>query len=188
MKTEKLTTLLDDALIALVLDGNTKAWDVLINRYSDKLHAIICKKIRQSDDAKDLYQDAVIKAYGLIVNGNYSHQGKFPNWISIITSNMIIDFLRKQTTRKKMLVSNPEMVMTFKISDTDYDPQDPRLIAEEKLIVAIEMLPVEQQKTIQDFYFNDLFANEIAANDSVPLNTVLSRLSYARIKLRKLLD
>lgn len=188
MKKQILTTLTDDDLVQLLVSGNIKAWDMLMIRHTDMLYRIVYTKIKQQHVSQDLHQDALIKIYELVIAGKYSSQQKFKHWISRITRNLVIDYLRKQKSTKKLFVSNSDTAVIFKMSDSDYDPKDPALVVEEKLLLAITMLPMEQQEAIHDFYFKDLLVREIVARDTVSFNTVTSRLRYARIRLRKLLD
>ena len=52
----------DDALIALYVDGNDKAFDIVLERYQQRLFSYIYFLVKDQEIAEDIFQDTFIKA------------------------------------------------------------------------------------------------------------------------------
>jgi RNA polymerase sigma factor (sigma-70 family) len=86
----------DDELAALATDGDGRAFDVLCERYRDRLHGYCFQLLGDRDAAEDAVQDAVVRAWqGL---GRRSRRTGFRDWLFAITRNVAID----ATTRRQV--------------------------------------------------------------------------------------
>ena len=87
-----LHLLADHELISLYLSGKESAFETLLNRHKDRVYRYIVSKVRDSDLANDIFQDAFMKVVFTLKNGNYNEEGKFLPWIMRISHNLIIDY------------------------------------------------------------------------------------------------
>ena len=67
---DKLKQMADDALVTLYLEGNSSAFDVLLNRHKDRLFNYIFFIVRSKEVAEDIFQETFVKA---IVTDNKSY-------------------------------------------------------------------------------------------------------------------
>ena len=94
----------DRALVAMVVEGDSLAFDTLFTRHRDMIYAMLLKYAGNCDDVDDLMQEAFMKAY--IKIGLYDPKYDFGAWIYTIARNTFVDFER---TRKSIAL-NPENI------------------------------------------------------------------------------
>ena len=92
---ENLRKMTDEALVALYSEGNNQAFDVLLERYKNKLYSYIYFIVRNEALAEDIFQETFVKAIVTIQQGRYTENGKFPAWLTRIAHNLVIDFFRQ---------------------------------------------------------------------------------------------
>ena len=90
------TNAADETLVALYAQGNNEAFDILLNRYKDRLYAYIYYTVRNEELAEDIFQETFTKAIVTIQQGRYNENGKFPAWLTRIAHNLIIDCFRQE--------------------------------------------------------------------------------------------
>jgi RNA polymerase sigma-70 factor (ECF subfamily) len=82
----------DEELVQRVQNGDGSAFDTLVERYQDSAFRIAQGMVRNQDDAKDLSQEAFVKAYEGI--GRFKKKAAFFTWFSRILINLCIDHQR----------------------------------------------------------------------------------------------
>ena len=89
-----LNMMSDDMLVALYLEGNNKAFDILLNSHKDRLYSYIYFIVRSRDVAEDIFQETFVKAIVTLQQGKYNSDGKFSAWLTRIALNLVIDQFR----------------------------------------------------------------------------------------------
>ena len=56
------TNAADETLVALYAQGNNEAFDILLNRYKDRLYTYIYYTVRNEELAEDIFQETFTKA------------------------------------------------------------------------------------------------------------------------------
>src|SRR3989344_6386362 len=84
----------DEQLVSLAKAGDTGSFGKLVERYKEKAVRIAFSYTRNFDDAKDVAQEAFIKAYGSL--SRFDGRSKFYTWLFRILVNQSIDFTRKR--------------------------------------------------------------------------------------------
>jgi RNA polymerase sigma-70 factor (ECF subfamily) len=147
---------------------------------------------RQHDDAEDLVQDTVLKAYRFF--HRFERGTNFKAWLLRVMTNLYINRYRqaqKQGERVEL-----EDVEEFSIYATLYDqagcshPADPCALVlarldEEMIRSAIDALPAEFRVVVTLSDLGELSYEEIAAALQVPIGTVKSRLYRGRRQVQK---
>ena len=85
----------DSVLVRDYIDGNEKAFEVLVMRHKDKIHRYILLKVKDRLLAEDIFQETFIKVIRTIKLGSYNEDGKFLPWVMRIAHNLVIDHFRK---------------------------------------------------------------------------------------------
>ena len=188
-----LQPLADQELINLYLSGNELAFAELLKRHKDRVFRYINSKVRDSDLANDLFQDAFMKVITTMKGGHYNEEGKFLPWIMRISHNLIIDHFRK--TNKVRFLSesrtlNEEFTIFHKLStdEKNYVEERCETELESQLLGLLDHLPAMQREIVQMRIFQDLSFKEIAEMEDISINTALGRMRYALINMRKLID
>ena len=187
---ENLQKMTDDVLVALYSKGNNQAFDILLERYKDKLYSYIYFSVRNDELAEDIFQETFVKAIVTIQQGRYTENGKFSAWLTRIAHNLIIDLFRQE--KNENVVSNDEtevdLFNNIKLSD---DTIETKLVNEQVLRDVrrlVDVLPENQREVVYMRFYQDLSFKEISEITGVSINTALGRMRYALLNLRRLAE
>ena len=72
----------DEKLALRYIDGDNKAFDVLLARNQSKLFSYIMFVVRDEEIANDIFQDTFLKVITKLQEGKYTDSGKFYYWIN----------------------------------------------------------------------------------------------------------
>jgi len=184
-----LKTAEDRELIVSYLEGNQKAFEVLLNRHRDRIYTSIYLFVKDSDLAQDIFQDVFIKIVKTLRSGKYNHEGKFLQWALRISYNMCVDNFRKSKRRTK--VSTTESFDIFDVLESGEDTMETTMIKSQlhqEVRKLVDELPAEQREVVILRHYADMSFKEISQLTRVSINTALGRMRYALINLRKLAD
>jgi RNA polymerase sigma-70 factor, ECF subfamily len=165
-------------LIACSLAGDQNAFAILVHRYQRLIISIVYRMTGQPQLAEDLAQEAFIKAW---VNlPRFRGDSSFRSWLGRIATNLTIDHLRR---------SKPEVELMDHWSTREDSPQASALQAELRQQVrdAVLELPIQSRAALVLREYEGLSYKEIAEMLDIPMGTVMSRLNYARTRLRDML-
>lgn len=183
----------DSVLVKNYIDGNEKAFEILVMRHKDKIHRYIYLKVKDQLLAEDIFQETFIKVIRTIKVGTYNEDGKFLPWVMRIAHNLVIDHFRK-TNKVRMISETSSKNEEFNIFSTlaleDLNIQDQITLDELKsqMVNLIDHLPDSQREILKQRIFQDMSFKEIADLEDISINTALGRMRYALINLRKLID
>jgi RNA polymerase sigma-70 factor (ECF subfamily) len=86
---------IDDAtLIRRVLAGDVDAYAGVVRRYQDRLYWVAYKLLGDHDDARDVAQEAFIRAYRRL--DRFDLERRFYTWIYRIAYNLSVDRMRER--------------------------------------------------------------------------------------------
>ncbi|MDO1585150.1 sigma-70 family RNA polymerase sigma factor [Rhizobium oryzicola] len=132
--------------------------------------------VRNPDDAEDLVHDALVKAYER--HGTFRSGGNLRNWLLSIVHNTHIDRLRRRRSTELRHQAAADLAETTQHADPD---QPIRL---RQLRDAFFALPDEQRDALHLVAIEGLSYQEAADALSIPVGTLMSRISRARARLR----
>ena len=176
----------DEQLVDDFKNGDEKAFVTIINRYKTRLTRLAWSVVRNEDDAMDIVQDSFIKVYRKL--HSFRGASKLYTWLYRIVMNHAIDYVRKRPNAT--IIPVDEMLREPPEKDKSNRP-DYHLLNEElhqKIFEAVDKLPEKQKRVVLLREVEDLSYNEIADVLGCSVGTVMSRLFYAREKLRTLLE
>ena len=84
----------DEELVALCQKGQRECFDVLVRRYMEKAFHVAFNFTRDTEIAKDLSQDAFVRAYANIKQ--FDGRSTFYTWFYRIVVNLCLDHARRQ--------------------------------------------------------------------------------------------
>ena len=187
---KKQTNATDETLVALYAQGNNEAFDILLNRYKDRLYAYIYYTVRNEELAEDIFQETFTKAIVNIQQGRYNENGKFPAWLTRIAHNLIIDCFRQE--KQENLVSCDEeernLLNNIRLSEGTVESEivNHQILSDVRRL--IKHLPDEQREVVHMRFYQDLSFKEIAEMTGVRINTSLGRMRYAILNLRRMAE
>ena len=179
----------DKELINLYLQGNQKAFEVLLTRHKEKIYTSIYLFVKDHELAEDIFQEVFIKIIDTLRKGKYNHEGKFLQWAMRISYNLCVDYFRRSKRRTK--VSPSETFDIFDVLEVQDDNMETQMIKSQtygRVRELVDMLPPEQREVVILRHYADMSFKEIAALTRVSINTALGRMRYALINIRKLVE
>ena len=187
---ENLKQMTDDMLVALYLEGNNSAFDILLNRHQDRLFNYIYFLVRSREVAEDIFQETFVKAITTLQQGRYQNDGKFAAWVTRIAHNLVIDQFRVE--RNENAISNDEVEFDLlndaKLAEGTIEN---RMVNEQVLKdvrALIDELPDCQREVVFMRYYQDLSFKEISDITGVSINTALGRMRYAVLNMRRIAE
>ncbi|MCQ2110264.1 MAG: sigma-70 family RNA polymerase sigma factor [Bacteroidaceae bacterium] len=185
---ETLNQMTDDTLVNLYSNGNSQAFNVLLDRYKDKLFSYILFIVRNKDLADDIFQETFVKAIVTLQRGGYTGTGKFGAWLTRIAHNLVIDYFRQE--RGDNTVSNDSCQTDLLNDSTLCEDNVEEKIIEEQILDdvrrLVSLLPDNQREVVYMRFYQDLSFKEIADITGVSINTALGRMRYALINVRRM--
>ena len=134
------------------------------------LLALCCGK---KDDADDLAQDALVKAY--LSSAGYQDKGKFRSWLFKIAHNTFLN--HKASCRTMNSIDEARTLIGGNKADASFEHQD--------LYLALRTLPPKERSAITLFYLSGYNIKEIAAITDTSEDAVKKQLSRGRDKLKE---
>jgi RNA polymerase sigma-70 factor, ECF subfamily len=165
----------DEELVEACLAGDSSAFDVLVGRWDRKIQGAIYRVLGSEDEARDLSQEAFLKAYrGL---GSFKREARFSSWLYQIALNLCRDRLRRR--RGRTMVSLDELdeggAQLSAAPPSALDLVETRDL-QRTVAAAVAGLPEEQREVIVLKEYQGLTFLEIAEILDVPISTVKTRL------------
>ncbi len=177
----------DGVLIKRYVQGNTSAFEILVNRHKDRIHGSVLNIVNDTYLAEDIFQETFIKIIQNIKRGKYNHEDKFLPWALRIARNLAIDSLRRKKRMPSVVTSDgSDLFETLFIADKSQE--DIHIEQEEhtELHTWIRMLPEEQREVLILRSYAQLSFKEIAVITETNINTCIGRMHYAITNLRKM--
>jgi len=172
----------DRILLKRAQSGDLEAIEKLLSKYEKYVFNTALGFFKDSFDASDAAQDAMIKIYRKL--NSFRFESSFKSWVFRLTVNTCKDALRK---RRDILT----------IDDNIFDNQESADVSPEKAVIdkaqreeivgAIEKLDEDHKNVIILRDINDFTYDQIAKILDITVGTVKSRIFRARNKLKELL-
>jgi RNA polymerase sigma-70 factor, ECF subfamily len=168
-------------LVFLAQQGDRNAFGELVRRHYQGVVRVVYRMCGDTALAEDATQEAFIRAW---VNlPSFQPTAPLRSWLYRIAINAALDVLRRKT--EESLEENQVTMIT----DQTMGPET-ALIEKERVAVvqqAMKDLPEAARSVLVLREYGELSYQEIAKVLDIPVGTVMSRLNYARTRLRELL-
>ncbi len=178
----------DDALLARFAAGDRAALDDLFRRYRGVAYRVAYRLLGREADALDAVQDGFVNALTRL--DRFCGRSAFKTWLLRVVCNAALDIgrQRRRDERVPQAPADP--------SPDRFGPDDEQLPADAGLEradlrraidAALARLPDPQRQTFVLHVEGELTYREVADALGISIGTVMSRLFYARQKLKDLL-
>jgi RNA polymerase sigma-70 factor (ECF subfamily) len=174
----------DQLLVRQAQDGSEAAFNELVIRYRRLLIRQVLPFVRDSNEAEDIVQDALMSAFSSLKN--FRGDSSFFTWLYRIAINSAKHSWSQSTRRLPRFSDFPDTSGDDHMMDEkEIDLETPEALMESRQILrllsdVIERLPAEQQEALMLRELDGLSYEEIAAAMHCPVGTVRSRVSRAR--------
>ncbi len=181
------TSQYDDNDLALQASrGKVASFKALVERYQKQAYFYARGMVRNSDDAYDLSQEAFVRVYRHLKKFNPAYP--FKVWLFHILSNLCKNHLRQKKTRDRIIVSSEDVGESAAPDTAEPDRLFGRSELEGQVWTAIGRLPEKFREIIILSHFQEMSYDQMAEVLEIPRGSVMSRLYYARLKLREILE
>ncbi len=187
MKT--LENMTDEGLAMLYIDGNNRAFDLLLSRNQSRLFSYILFVVRDRNTAEDIFQETFVKVITRLQDGKYTTSGKFSAWIMRIAHNVIMDWYRDQRAERVVEVTQDNDLSNISGSELVVGSIESHYVNSQVMCDVrnlLDNLPPTQREVVFMRYYQQLSFKEIADTTSVSINTALGRMRYAILNLRRM--
>ena len=178
----------DAALLARFAAGDRAALDELFRRYRTVAYRVAFRFLGREPDALDAVQDAFVKALSNLEK--FRGHSSFKTWLLRIVCNAALDMGRQRkrdgwNDRTGKTDGTPESFGPANLppADAGLERADLRRVIDS----ALAQLPAPQRQTFVLHVDGELSYREVADTLGISIGTVMSRLFYARQKLKTLL-
>jgi RNA polymerase sigma-70 factor (ECF subfamily) len=177
----------DEELVAACLRGEEPAFDVLVGRWDRKIRGAIYRIVGSEEEARDLCQEAFIKAYRHL--GSFKQEARFSSWLYQIALNLCRDRLRRRKLRATVSLDELDEGghSMVEAGPSPFDVLEGRDLRR-RVAAAVAALPDEQREVIVLKEYQGLTFLEVATVLDVPISTVKTRLYRGLVLLRGRLE
>lgn len=177
-------------LVARAKAGDSDAFGQLLEENQDRVYSLALRMVNNPEDAADLAQEAFLAAWRNLES--FQGEAAFSTWLYRLTSNLCIDFLRKEKRKRSAgtvlyLDDTENEEASIDLPDYGADPhrQLEQTEVREQIADAMAALSPQHRKILSLREISGLSYQEIADILDVEEGTVKSRIARARNALRK---
>lgn len=178
----------DEELAIMYVDGDNKAFDLLLSRNQEKLFTYILFVVRDREMANDMFQETFFKVVSRLQQGKYIANGKFSAWLMRIAHNVIMDRYRQQ--RAQNIVDAPKENDLSNVGSTLLESSREGELVNNQVMEDVRRmmshLPASQREVVFMRFYQQMSFKEIAEATGVSINTALGRMRYAILNLRRM--
>ena len=186
---KKLQDMTDEELALSYIDGNNRAFDLLLLRNQSNIYSYILFIVHDRETAEALFQDTFVKAIAYMQDGRYTTSGKFTGWLMRIAHNTVMDWYRSlaqfhfvEANKDNDLsnVSDPSLV----VDNIENQYVNSQTLKDVRRL--LDMLPMLQREVVYMRFYQQLSFKEIAETTNCSINTALGRMRYAVLNMRRM--
>jgi RNA polymerase sigma-70 factor (ECF subfamily) len=173
----------DSDLVRRARDGDTHAFDIVVQEYSEVAFRVAYLITGSAADAEDVAQESFFKAYRSL--GRFREGSPLRPWLLRIVAN-------EARNRRRSVARRPQLELDVAAGSVASDdparsPEDATVAADERatLLRCVNGLPDQDRLVIASRYFLELSTEESAGALRCPPGTIKSRLSRALGRLRE---
>ena len=176
----------DAELIQRILQGDQDALSPLVKKYQKGVHTLAWRKIGDFHIAQEITQDTFLTAYQKL--RTLKNHNLFAGWLYVIAANLCRDWLKKNRLPMDSLdITDANEV--DKVSYSRYVAEKQKADADEtrREVVKklLQKLPESERTVMTLHYLGEMTIKAVSEFLGVSPNTVKSRLSRARNRLRE---
>jgi RNA polymerase sigma-70 factor, ECF subfamily len=173
---------IETSLVKQAQQGDRNAYGELVARNYEHVIRVVYRLCGNVQLAQDATQEAFMRAW--VKLPGYQPRSSFRNWVYRIAVNTALDVLRRKP--EESIEEGEGIAM---MAEKNPGPEAAYIQKEQVdfLQGAVRALPEAARAVLVLREYGELSYDEIAAVLEIPIGTVMSRLNYARTRLRELL-
>jgi RNA polymerase sigma-70 factor (ECF subfamily) len=181
-RTAELGSLADEDLMALVHDGEPRAFDVIFDRHSGAAFSLAYRMCGRRVMAEDVVQEAFLSLWRS--GARYDRgRGSVRSWVLSVVHNRAVDAFRREVSRDRKNISDEglaERVEAPERTELEVEQRDDA----HAVRGALQALPPDQRQVIELAYFGGFSHSQISEMLGLPSGTVKGRMRLGLSKLQ----
>lgn len=184
-----LEEMTDEELALLYVDGDNRAFDLLLSRNEVKLFSYIMFVVHDEDLANDIFQETFVKVITKLQQHKYAVNGKFGAWCMRIAHNVMMDLYRDNKYKRIVEPTEDNDLSNIEgdallLANAENDIINSQVLSDVKKMM--NLLPPTQREVVYMRFYQQLSFKEIAETTNVSINTSLGRMRYALLNMRRM--
>jgi len=178
----------DDCLLRRFAEGKREALEELFRRSRSAAYRVAYRLLGNEADALDAVQEGFVKALTHLTG--FQRRSSFKTWLLRVVSNAALDLGRQRGRREAVSLEAAEVRdadLSLLLVPDESSAQLDRVELRRLLDQALQTLSEPQRQTFVLHAEAGLSYREVAEVMDISIGTVMSRLYYARQKLRSYL-
>ena len=169
--------------------GDREAFARLVERYQQRVFALVFRLVYRRDEVEDIAQEIFIKVFRTI--GSYNFRAAFGTWVNRIAVNHCYDHLRRMRASRVsyygQMTEESRRQFEVRLKSPEAEEPNPERQAELRDLVAklLERAPADDRTILVLKELEDLSVEEIADILKLKRSTVKVRLHRARKRMRE---
>ena len=172
-------------LIQRTLDGEERAFSILVQKYQKRIHALVWQKIGDYHIAEDITQETFLKAYNKLAT--LKNHKQFDGWLYVIASRLCINWIKRNKTSVQSIEDTPveEIEKSFyEHHDSEQRKMENTMHNRSIVKKLLAKLPENERAVLTYYYLGEMTTQEISKLLGVSVNTIKSSLRRARNRLK----
>lgn len=168
----------DEEMVEKIRSIDQDFYAIIIERYQNKLLRYATNLIKDKDKAADVVQDSFIKAF--INLKSFDIKKSFSSWIYRIVHNEAMNIIVKHQKEIKF----PDDMDFKSKEDISKDFEQKEIVA--RVEKCLEKIPLLYSEPLALFYIDEKSYKEISDVLRIPMGTVATRISQAKILMKNI--
>lgn len=173
----------DEELFELCRQRDPRSWEELVQRHQGRMLNLAYQFTSNREEARDLAQDIFIRLYQSFEH--YQSGRSFMTWMYSVARNLCIDHYRRRKKDRRVVDMPVDEFRDLPLDDEGADTKVVKRERDQLLHRALDTLGVASREAIVMKDFQNLSLEDMAGLLGVPIGTVKSRISRARVELGK---
>jgi RNA polymerase sigma-70 factor (ECF subfamily) len=172
----------DALLVRRVLDGDTSAFTMLVDRHAAACTRFAMRMLGNREDAEDATQEAFIRAYRSL--GRYEERDVFRTWLFQILVNRCRTAIARESRRRRVILPGQDAVERA-------GSDEPAFVVSElrgDLRRALATLPPDQREAFLLKHVEELSYDEMTAITGASVSALKMRVKRAAERLQRSLE
>lgn len=173
----------DEYLVTLYLESqNTAYFNILYDRYSDKVFAKCISMLKDEMKAEDAVQDVFMKV--LLNLSKFKMNARFSTWLYAIAYNFCIDKIRRRQKERDVVadVDDINNYEGYSEDDSDHDIQETNVIQMKQVL---ERMKVSDKAVLFMKYQDEMSIKEMTEVLDLSESAIKMKIKRAKEKFRK---
>ena len=171
-----ITTNSEKELLRLIKKGDAEARHLMYKQYVRYLAAVCSRYISNDEDLKDVLQESFLRIFSSIGTFNYQGEGSLKAWMSRITLNESLKWLKQNKSLELVEIGDEEL-------DIPEDAPDIEGVPTDVIYQMIRSLPDGYRTVFNLFVIDGKSHREIAQMLGIKESSSASQLHHAKAML-----